>query len=577
MLRLPRPRAATSGWAGAFLIWLVLTGCDVVDHPDRFIDNTVQPPLIAAVDYATVRSGQHLAGEVVLTATLDSLGDRVERVVLTVDGAYVDEVFEAPYTLRVETRQFADGPATLGLEVYERESRQGLLGLAGVPSIALFTPVVFDQSPPTTVENLSGTWSDDGVTLRWTPNRDPNFFAYIVIREDTWSDVPDEGSAFGPRSTVLDTLYDASIRSYREPDVPSVYGLQSTYRVTVSNRAETAFFAHVLAEYGVAQSVDTYWSGLLLNEGIFHPSRHLAYYVDGDYLHVVSTATGSLTATIDLYDFVEDESRENGTYTDYGRLVDIQPDGSEVYVYRSNPASGTETSDLLVFSGTEQPAFLRRLDAIPDDAAGVRLGPDGFLTARVSDQIRVYDAADGQLKAPLSGAPASATVHRAGDRLLTQHLADASGECVLTIYDPATGTAGEQATYPFDGMSCWNVHATDDGDALYLVSTMESRFRRVDVASMDVSAVTDFPVPPGDLVDRVRVDGDRLFLGVSSNERPCRRGLVLEVDASGQTVFRTWGFASPVERIVPSADGTSLFVFASPYASGRMWRIPRAN
>jgi len=572
MLRFLRPSASASGWVAAFLVWWMLTGCDFVDRPDRFIDETVQPPLIAAVDYATVRSGQHLAGNVVFTVDLDSLGDRVERVVLTVDGEYVDDAFEAPYTLRVETRQFADGPATLGLEIHERESRQGLLGVGGIPAIALFTPVVFDQSPPTTVEGLEGEWDASGVTLTWTPNRDPNFFAYIVIREDTWSDVPDGGSAFGPRSTVLDTLYDASVRSYREPGLPSVYGLQSTYRVIVSNRAQTVPSADAAVWYGDESSIAPETYDALTYGSVVHPSRDLAYRTDGRRLEVLAADRGTTLETIDLSSFLQTPELAGAA-----SVVGVRPDGSELYVYATDPASGVSTSELLVFSATAQPTFLRRLDAFPDDAARVRPGPEGFLTARVSNQLHVYDAADGQLRTTLSGAPAGATVHRAGGLILTQSLANDSGECVLTSYNPATGASSGQATYPFDGMSCWNVHATDDGSTVYLVSVMESRFRRVDPSSMDVSAVTDFPVAPGDLVDRVRLSGDRLFLGVSSYDRPYQPGLLLEVDVSGQTILRTWGFVASVERIVPSADGTALYVFASERPDAWIWRVPRAN
>lgn len=107
---LSRSRAQSSGWIVAALLALVfpgllLAGCDFVDSPERFVDDTVQPPVVAAVDYATVRSGQHLAGTIVFTANLDSLGSRVERV-----------------------------------------------------------------------------------ELSWAPSQDLNFYAYLVIREDTWSD-----------------------------------------------------------------------------------------------------------------------------------------------------------------------------------------------------------------------------------------------------------------------------------------------------------------------------------------------------------------------------------------------------
>ena len=139
-----------------------------------------------------------------------------------------------------------------------------------------------------------------------------------------------------------------------------------------------------------------------------------------------------------------------------------------------------------------------------------------------------------------------------------------------------TGDSVGRATYPFDGMDCWNVYVMNSGRTMYLVSAMGSRFRQVDGASFEITDPVDFPVATGELVARVSVSGDRLFLGVSSPASSYQNGAVLEVEANGQTVVRTWRFAPNIERIFPSADGAAFYALSSESPStAHVWRVPR--
>jgi hypothetical protein len=564
---MPR-RATTRHWVAVLLAWVGVSGCDFVSTPDRFIDDTVQPPVVAAVDYTTIRSGQHLAGTVSLTADLDSIASPVDYVALMVNGEQIDSAYEAPYTLTLPTDRYPDGPATIGLAIFKRGGNQGLYGYVGAPATTLVTPVVFDQRPPSQVEELSGDWTEDGAELTWTPNRDPNFYAYLIIREDTWSNASDGGSAFGFNAVVLDTLYDASAAVYRDAASPPVYGLTSTYRVAVSNRVVAIPSGEVALSYGTGASIPSNF----VYSSVYHPTRDLAYRVDQATLSVWNPSDGTTLATVDLSSFIQAPELAHTGY-----ISAIRKDGTELYIYASDPASLVETSELLVFSATEKPSFLRRLSAFPNDAYGVRPGPDGFLIAASGSALRVYDAADGQLQSTLTGAVIGATVNRAGATILTQRLDDTTGTCVLTSYDPATGDSVNQTTYPFDGMACWNVYVMNGGSTIYLVSVMDSRFRRVDGASFDITAPIDFPVAPGELVDRVSVSGDRLFLGVRSFASSYQNGAVLEVEADGQTVARTWRFAPSIERIFPSADGAAFYALSTGFPSSRIWRVSREN
>lgn len=565
------PRRATVGhWAAVLLLWIGVSGCDFVSSPDRFIDDTVQPPVVAAVDYAAIRSGQHLAGTVVLTADLDSLAGRVDYVALVVDGEQIDSASDAPYTLRLPTDQFPDGPTTIGLSIHKLNGNQGLLGLAGVPATTLVTPVVFDQRPPSQVENLNGVWADNGVELTWTPNQDPNFYAYLIIREDTWSDAPDGSGEFGFNAVVIDTVYNASAAVYRDAAPPPVYGLSSTYRVAVSNRASAAPSGELALSYGTGASIP----GDFVYSSVYHPTRDLAYRVNGSTLTVWTPLDGTTLATIDLSEFIQTPG-----LTGAGSVVGIREDGTELYVYAADPASEISEAELLAFSATDDPSFLRRLSAFPDDASRVRPGPDGFLVAQSNSEMRVYDADDGQLQSTLSGELSNSTMSRAGENILTQRFDDVTANCVLTSYDPATGDSVAEVSYPFDGMACWNTHVANGGGTIYLVSTMESRFRRVNGASFDLTAPIDFPVASGELVDRVSVSDDRLFLGVSSSASSYQNSAVLEVEAGGQTVVRSWRFAPHIDQIVPSADGTAYYVLASSESpfTAHIWRVSREN
>jgi hypothetical protein len=572
MINLSRTGSLLALWVSIIILWLGSAGCDFVQEPDRFIDESVQLPVVAAVDFSSIRSGQHLAGRVDLTVDLDTLTGSIERVVLTVDGQPVDEAMQAPYLLSAPTTEFQDGPAALGLEIYPTDGSGGLLGLAGAPSVVLVTPVVFDQRPPTAVEDLRVTWESSDVTLDWTPNTDPNFYAYVIVREDTWSDKPNGGSMFGPQTTVLDTLLDASIRSYENAGAPTVYGFTSTYRVYASNRAQLAEPAETTARYGDATGIEAEAYDRLAYSGISHPSLDLIYSSDGTRLYVENASDGSTLTSIDLIEHLQDPSLA-GT----ADVVGIRQDGREVYVFAADPASGISTTELLAFSATEQPTFLRPLSAFPDDAFGLRLGPDGTVVAQKNGEYSVYNTDDGALVTGLTDPPSNPSVQRTGADLLTQHVDSATDSCVLRRYDPATGEITGEATYPYDGMSGWNVYPTASGNLAYLISVMESRFRTVSGESLTLSSVTDFPVPAGDLVDRVAVDADRLFLGVNSNVRDGRPGRLLEVDADAQIVVREWAFATAIDRLILSADRSAIYALTSDRPRGWLWRVPLAD
>jgi len=569
MVYISRTGSLLAVWATIIVLWFGTAGCDFVAQPDRFVDESVELPVVAAVDFSSIRSGQHLAGIVELSADLDSLDGSIERVILTVDGQPVDDAMWAPYRVNVPTADFPDGPATLGLEVYTVDGKQGLLGLAGAPSVVLVTPVVFDQRPPTDVENLSANWENNVVTLNWTPNADANFYAYVIVREDTWSDDSNGGSGSGPRTTVLDTLFAASRSSFEDAGLPTVYGLESSYRVVASNRAQTSAPAEAQVEYGDGVHLMDGRYNQIAYSGVEHPTIDRVFTTDGSTLFVRATDDGRTVANIPLGAHLQ-EPDLLGT----AHVVGVRRDGTEVFVFAADPASGVMTTELLAFSATDSPQFLRRLSAFPNDAFGLRLGPDGTVAARTNDEWRVYDTTNGQIESTLEGAPVGATVSTVGTHIVTQHVDPATDACVLNNYDPATGVSTGSARYPFDGMSCWNLFAAGESDAFYLASSMEPRYRTGNAGSMALSDVTDFPVGENTFVSRLRVDPNRLYLGVSSYAEPNVQARVLEVARDGQTVLREWSFTRPIDRIMTGTDGATLYVLSSDFPNGWIWRIP---
>jgi hypothetical protein len=388
-----------------------------------------------------------------------------------------------------------------------------------------------------------------------------------MIREDTWSGLSDGGGEFGSNAIVIDTVYNASAAVYRDPAPPRVYGLRSTYRVAVSNRAEVLPSLEVALSYGgQATSI----SDGSVYGSTYHPTRDIAYHIDGSVLTVWRLSDATTITTVDLSIFIQTPELDRAT------IVGIREDGTELFVYASDPASLIEESELLVFSATETPSFLRRLSSFPDAAFATRIGPNGLLVTRVDSDVRVYDDADGQLQSTLVGSSNVVNMHRVGDRILTQSYNDATDTCLLTTYDPATGAPVAQATYSLNGEGCWNVYVMDGGRTLYLVSTMESRFRQVDGASLEISAPVNFPVAAGERVYRVSVSGNRLLLSVTSDQPP-HRSVVLELEADGQTIVQTWRFASIVERIIPLADGDAFYAISSAFSSSEIWRVPRGS
>ena len=204
---------------------LLLPSCDLNDPTNRFLDSSAQEPRVVLLDSVGIRSGQHLAGTVMLEVPPISLNSPITSVSLIVDDSLQQRAFSPPYTFQLDTRLQNQGEHLLSIAVTETNPQIGLLGATGFPSFIFSANVVFDQAPPSPVTLQSVVWENGHPRLSWTRNNDLNFYAYALTEESNWSG-----------ENQIATITDQSTTTYVDTTIPMFYGIKSTYHTDVSNR-----------------------------------------------------------------------------------------------------------------------------------------------------------------------------------------------------------------------------------------------------------------------------------------------------------------------------------------------------
>jgi hypothetical protein len=553
-------------------VLLLLVGCDFAGDPDRFVNDAARPPvLLEATDFSSIQAGQHLTGFVPVELTLDSLAGRIQDVVLRFDGGQWSEYrSQPPYAFSIPAFSEEEGPTTLLAEITLRDVDHGLLDLASVPSIVIGTPVVIDHRAPTPVAMSVDRWDASGVHLSWEPNRDANFYAYVVLRQDEWTPPDDPWQPF-PTVTVLDTIYDAGVRSFVDP-VPPVTGLSASYTVAVSNRAESAQKPYVPATYGTAATLgDDPLSTFLL-----HPTRTEAYSTDGLFVTARTTNGGAFLWDRDLLTVVE------MGYLMGARLAGVTADGEELVLYADGLDTETDRqAGEAVFVPVQNPAAARRWP-LPDGVRALQVGPAGRLYGRTdTGRLLVLDADSGAEIASLNGVPATGLFQVLPDRMTLAFVHETvDTACTLTTVDAREDPALLAET-PFssDVWGCPHVVASEDAATLFVARRGEENIRVLDTRTLAPVRTAAIPLPgPGEIRYLERL-GDRLLLGFNRGEPtvPYRRGQILDVSTGDLTVQNRWDLAADIESMRLDRPGASLLV-ESGYAPfgvpDRLWRLP---
>ena len=544
------------------LLALCLAACDTLEEPERFMDRNAHPPQVAHLNIADLKPGQHIAGTVPLSLHLDSLGNRIEQVVFSVDDQVILTKSTPPYAFDLNTWSWDQGPHDVTVGVYVRGKDLGLGSILDAPAIILTTPLVFDQTPPRSRDITSVALSDDGVIVTWEESTDANFYAYLVIRHANWKNYYSNTQW---RSPVIDTVFDRSSTTYLDTGMPAVYGARSDYQVAVWNRSETAQpGAGQAAIYGTDRP-DINPRG---HTAVFSPTGNVMYALSGgsDDLIAVNTSTnevirrvsarvlGGSSAGIDRVTSDPDVTRLYvrlyGVGNDYKAvLLVLDPTSFEVLytleapegfylsaVDKNHRIFGIAAKTLYVLDGTTGTVISQLTDAFADPSHVIGISPDGH-----SVYVFEYLHADAH----------------------ALHRIDVSGDSPVDAvrYEfPATRQSGPDYNIGPDGR-------------VYL-RVSNNLIEILDGETFQVHNRLELPLSYQHEIRSFVVTSDRIFIAHSIEEgNPAMQGRVVEYSISGLRRLRSWDFMSE-----PGALSTNghhhLYVSTYDYAALSGWVVP---
>lgn len=210
----------------ASLVAILVASCM---SDDVFFNHDAGPPEVQLLTVDHLKQGQHVDGTLSFTFSPES-NSSVIGVVVFVDSVVVQELYNSPYQIEINTRQWPEGNHHIDIGLVKAKSPEiGMLSLIGFPYKLYVIDLVFDRTPPTAVTLLKAEWDDNihSPVLTWTKNNDPNFYAYIIYRQDK-STIYEAGRVYNQdQLSMADTWNDGAI------------GFTFTYYVEVSNRFQS--------------------------------------------------------------------------------------------------------------------------------------------------------------------------------------------------------------------------------------------------------------------------------------------------------------------------------------------------
>ena len=359
-----------------------LASCDAIGEPGRFYNDDVRPPTVSVLDAADLTPGQSIAGTVRLTLALDSLASRIDHVVFSVDDTEVATLQRGPYAFTLATESFPEGEHLITVSVYVRNPRGGLLALVGAPEVLLGVPVVFDQRSPSPVVLSSVEVEGDRARLQWAPNRDANFYAYLVVRRARWTVAPGWPSS----RPVVDTLYDRNVTTYLDDPVPASagYGARAEYEVLVWNRREVSGPSNALvATFGTHISA------------LFPAGPPGAFSADGETIYVPRLEALVAYATTDHREL---RRLPYGSISQSGSTfagVSLHPNGTDLAVLTVENNSYRRRLNIVDAATLS----VRRSFLLPEEAFGVQFSENGDVLAAGQRRLYVLDAQTGDVTA----------------------------------------------------------------------------------------------------------------------------------------------------------------------------------
>jgi hypothetical protein len=553
-------------------VLFLLVACDFAGDPDRFVNERARPPvLVEATDFSSIAAGEHLTGFIPVELTLDSLAGRVEEVILRFEGGqWSDYRSQPPYRFTVPALFEEEGSTTLLAEIYLRDVDHGLLDLGNPPSVRIGTPVVIDHRPPTPVEARVDRWDDDGVTLSWTANTDPNFYAYTVTRTDAWTQPDDPWNGSFGGTTVLDSLFDAGVQSFVDP-LPPVVGLSASYAVTATNRAEASPRISAQADYGTPASLRADH----LRQLLFHPTRAEAYSTDGLSVAAHATTDAAFLWQRDLLTVVE------MGYLMGARLAGVTADGDELVLYADGLNTDTDQQvGEAVFLSVQNPTAARRWE-LPAGVRALQVGPPGRLYGRTdTGRLLVLDADSGAEIASLEGVPTTGLFRVLPDRTTLLFVRqNINMQCdLITVDAGGTPVLLAETPLPESIWGCAHVRASEDADELFVVDRGDATIDVLDARTHDRLRSTTVPLPAPSEVRGVDRRGDRLYLALDVREPtvPYVQGEVIAVGGADLDVRARWAVAAPVEDVRADPLTGDLFTETGIGPIGlshRFWRL----
>lgn len=393
--------------------------------PERTINEDAQPPRTVA--FEALRSDLAYAGEIAIEVPANQAPSGTLQAVLFVDGARANTCAGPPCTIRLDTRDFDDGPREIAVtyQTATPDPSIGLGALLGYGAVILRDTVTFDQSPPVPVEIVEAEWTPEGVRLRWESPEGANRNAtqYRVVARQFGTQVGDAILLDAPASDALDPTTEYLIGDRRTYEVSVTNGVRSS----PSSPLQTASSAPV--EVTVSTPVGTQFECGVEGDPFGTAASYAWLQGRGELLALCGFDTGLNLRTYDL---------SSGTVSDpapfaplpaggpYGFELVSTPDGEVAIVGESGRIPQTYVAAPLDVS-TGQPGPWVTLAMPPNptpDAARRALIPGGRVVLTDPEKrVRVFDLASGDLLQTLAEGPFNPTgpyafLHAGQDQLV---------------------------------------------------------------------------------------------------------------------------------------------------------------